>query len=632
MSQNLITRLLPEQKRLFSLLQRKWLNVIKQPIQEEKAKEIIKKVYRYWEYAIPEIVIVDSPNAAYQILQQKKKSKVSLGLQFYDLIDEKIEQKLQEQVQVKLKREIREEIEDKLRNPLWNQLYDQFWLPLENRLKKHFGKKKPKISFDLTQLSYAGYFEFAQQIGVDLVGEDYEIYIQFFENISLYLACENLVIIIERPIYVNWDEQDKLHAEAKPAIKFRDGYGVYAYKGTLLPSKYGKLPLDGWASNWLTKNKDSELLPYIEKWQRIGCSTKRINSEQAIHAAKEIYKLMDYPEPEILLFDSPGAVIHKMDREENFSEYLGKALAPEVRKKFWDAFLSSLQNQLDDIWLRLADEICNFPYPLKELWLKSNYKICQFPYFMQSYTVREFLETQMNFIWTYEEDSDDSDEDEEEEEEEFSFPLKDSSDPMSVDWDAVRASHEAMFSPRINNRMNAVSDCKIVIGSFVMLSEIDFCISELKCTIDLQKWNAFQKLMTHCGSVWFYENACIICDRPTKVSFDDKGRLHGEGSPAIQFVDGFSVYAFENVRLPEKYGKVHPSQWETQWLLEGNYADIIGILIENIGYERINRELNEYSLTPQDRYELLRTNLYDKVDLSNSVNSAQERAKNYIDL
>ena len=614
MSENLITQLVPEQKVLLSQVQHKWLNIIKQPTEKEKAKEVIKKNYRYWEYTIPEIIIADSPKSAYQILQQKKKSKESLGLQIYNLVDKKIEQKLQQQVQSQIKGSLRQELENKIRYPLWEQLYSQFWFPLENRIKKQFGKKKQKISFDLAQITYACYFEFAQQIEVRFNEANYKLYIQFLENISLYLAFENLAIIIKRPVNVDWNEEGKLHAEEKPAIEFQDGFGIYAYHGIQLPPKYGKLSLNQWASKWLVEEKDSELIPYVEKWQQICFSTERINSKLAIEAAKEVYKLMDYPEPEILLFDSPGAVIQKIDREEKFSEDIGKSLASEFRKRFWDFFLSSLQNQLDGIWLRLGDEIFKFPY------------------FMQSSTICEFLETQMNFIWTYEEDYDEDEEVEEDCDEEFSLPLKDSSDPTSFDWDEVLARHGAMFSPRVNNRMHAVRDCNIVTSSFARLSEIDFCISELKCTIDLQKWNAFKKLMTHCGSVWFYENTCIICDRPTKISFDNKGRLHGEGSPAIQFADGFSVYAFQNVRLPEKYGKVHLSQWKSQWLLKGNPVDITQILIENIGYERINRELNEYSLTPQDKYELLRTNLYDKVDLSNSVTSSQEPARNYIDL
>ncbi|MEC4895823.1 MAG: formylglycine-generating enzyme family protein [Oscillatoria sp. PMC 1051.18] len=409
---------------------------------------------------------------------------------------------------------------------------------------------------------------------------------------------------------------------------------IYAYQGTVLPPKYGKLKLNQWASKWLTKDGDSELIPYIEKWRQICFSTERINSERAIQAVQKIYKLMDYPEPEILLFDSPGAVIHKMDDEENFSEDLGKSLASEFRKRFGDVFLSSLQNQLDGIWLKLADEILNFPSQLDAIQLKSNEPTYQLSYFRQSSIVREFLETTMNFLWTYdEEDYEDCDEDEEDEDrdEEFSFPLKDS-EQMIVNWDEILASNAARFSPQENNRMSAVLDCNIVVQFFARLCEIDFCVSELKCNLDLPKWNAWKKLMTHSGSVWFYENACIICDRPTKISFDDQGRLHGEGSPAVQFADGFSVYAFQNVRLPEKYGRVHPSQWKSQWLLEGNYADITQILIENIGYERINRELNEYSLTPQDKYELLKTNLYDKVDLSNNVTSSQEPARNYINL
>ncbi len=589
MSQKIITKLTKQEEQLCLIVRQKWLNILKQGLEKEKKKKIINKIYKNEKYEVPKIIFTDSPKSAYRILKGQRKNNQKIGLQINTLLNEEIECNLRQKIQSKLRGELQEELQSMLVDPIRNRIYYQFWLPLENQITKQFGKKKEKISFDLTQFSFACYLDFLQQIGIDFEREYYDIYIDFFTNISLYLAFENLVVVIERPMEINWNEKGKLHAEGKPAIKFQDDFSIYAYNGTQLPAKYGKLNPEQWASRWLTEAKDSELNFYIEKWRKICFSTERINFEKVIQAVKEIYKLMDYPKPEICLFDSPGAVIQKMDSEETFLEVIGKSLAAEFRKKFGDIFWSSLQNQLGDLWLELGNQICKFTY------------------FYESSVICNFLETKMNFLWTYkEEDYENCDEDEDFNEE-FSFSVKNS------------------------NRMRAVSDCNMITHYFVILSQIDFCASELKCTIELQKWNAFKKLMTHCGSVWFYENTCIICHRPSKISFDQGGRLHGEGSPAITFSDGFSVYAFQNVWLPEKYGKVHPTQWNSAWLLENNPADLTQILLENIGYERINRELNQNRLTAQDKYELLKTNLYDKVDLTKNIVSSQEIARNYID-
>ncbi len=35
----------------------------------------------------------------------------------------------------------------------------------------------------------------------------------------------------------------------------------------------------------------------------------------------------------------------------------------------------------------------------------------------------------------------------------------------------------------------------------------------------------------------------IVCDRPTRLLFDDRGQLHADEEPAIQFIDGFGLHA-----------------------------------------------------------------------------------------
>lgn len=134
----------------------------------------------------------------------------------------------------------------------------------------------------------------------------------------------------------------------------------------------------------------------------------------------------------------------------------------------------------------------------------------------------------------------------------------------------------------------------------------DFCFSVLKCKHNPIKWQALQSFTTQCGWIFPYEKVCIVCDRPRILSFDSQHRLHAEGAPAIQFADGYSLYSYHGVTLPEKYGKIHPHEWQPQWLLEEENAELKRVLIQGIGYDRIARELAAVELDTWQEYTLLK--------------------------
>lgn len=106
-----------------------------------------------------------------------------------------------------------------------------------------------------------------------------------------------------------------------------------------------------------------------------------------------------------------------------------------------------------------------------------------------------------------------------------------------------------------------INKLRIIDRRAIQYCEADFCISVLKCNVDRQKWNLSKLLLKHCGSFFLYEKVCLICDRPRLVLLDSHGRFHAEGTPAIEFRDGFSIYAYRHIRLPTKYGRFHPSSF-----------------------------------------------------------------------
>ncbi|KAM3115235.1 DUF6745 domain-containing protein [Phormidesmis sp. 146-33] len=135
---------------------------------------------------------------------------------------------------------------------------------------------------------------------------------------------------------------------------------------------------------------------------------------------------------------------------------------------------------------------------------------------------------------------------------------------------------------------------------------LDFCVSVLNCEIDQAKWSAFQSVKQECGWVIFADNACLVCDRPIRLLLDNQDRLHAEGEPALEYADGFRLYAHHGITLPETYGKLHPNQWRAEWLLSERNAELRRVLIEGVGYERIYQELGAIELDSWREYSLLK--------------------------
>jgi hypothetical protein len=134
---------------------------------------------------------------------------------------------------------------------------------------------------------------------------------------------------------------------------------------------------------------------------------------------------------------------------------------------------------------------------------------------------------------------------------------------------------------------------------------LDFAFSILNYPHDVQKWSALKALVKCCGWIFAVQDRCIVCDRPYKIRQDEDGQLHGEGKPAVEFADGFALYAHHGNPLPEKYGTVSPQQWQTQWVLAETNQTWQQVLIQGIGATRLCQELPMTELDQLQEYVLL---------------------------
>ena len=146
-------------------------------------------------------------------------------------------------------------------------------------------------------------------------------------------------------------------------------------------------------------------------------------------------------------------------------------------------------------------------------------------------------------------------------------------------------------------------------------SKIEYYNAVGDCLYSPKEWELFQEIINNCG--WFlpYENVCLISDRPRKLHLNHQYHLHADGELAIEFADGEGFYAYEGVIVPSKYGELEAKNWQSQWLLEEQNAELRRVLIQGLGYDRIAAELEAEEIDSWQEYTLVRFNkIIDDVD------------------
>ena len=68
-----------------------------------------------------------------------------------------------------------------------------------------------------------------------------------------------------------------------------------------------------------------------------------------------------------------------------------------------------------------------------------------------------------------------------------------------------------------------------------------------------------------------YKDTCWISERHNIIKINSDGKVHADGEMAIQYPDGWGVYAFDGIRIPEKYGLVKHHKWESNWIISEEY-------------------------------------------------------------
>lgn len=256
-----------------------------------------------------------------------------------------------------------------------------------------------------------------------------------------------------------------------------------------------------------TPEQKKSIAFYQQKWRAISLSTERIDRQRVVSVLENVYNL--YPEwetmPEVIFFDSPYAAFsaHLIIGKANFNGLSDDEIYNKV------ASLKTLGNEgylKNDLWLdldsdlsfsrenpQISDELWNV------LWESLIDKIGSSIYEQLWEVLWDWLREKL---------------------------YKDLKDTIKAYWSFY------------DNFIDRDSEWATYPGLF------DFCINELGWEHDSEQWQVYQDVCSECGW-WFLPTVrrYIICDRPTKLLLDDTGKLHADAELAIEFADGFGLYA-----------------------------------------------------------------------------------------
>ena len=70
---------------------------------------------------------------------------------------------------------------------------------------------------------------------------------------------------------------------------------------------------------------------------------------------------------------------------------------------------------------------------------------------------------------------------------------------------------------------------------------------------ETQKIEGLLECAYHCGWVWFFDDVCLVTEKPMKLFRDNQGRLHNLKGPAIEYSDGYKMYFVNGVSVDERW-------------------------------------------------------------------------------
>ena len=319
----------------------------------------------------------------------------------------------------------------------------------------------------------------------------------------------------------------------------------------------------------LTKQQTEKLSEYRDKWLAIGLDIKRANRSVAEIAMKEAYKIAGLAEPKIFIWvDSPiGGLMAAKLVKEIAKKY--KTYSAEGARQVW----AQVRDQVgDQVWAQVRDQVWD--------------------------QVRDQVGDQ---VW-----------------DQVGDQVRDQVGDQV--WDQVRAQvgdqvwaqvrdqvRDQVVKTSLRNEWNDLNFWGLHDANWLGFYDYFLKACGLECCKKLQP---LMTLAQEVGWTWLYTDVVIFSEKPIEVHRNSQNRLHKDGSAALSYADGYSLYSLNGIRVDEATAKLKPSEVTKEIILNQKNADIRREIVRKVGIEKAVEILgaevvDTYESPVGGKYELL---------------------------
>lgn len=115
----------------------------------------------------------------------------------------------------------------------------------------------------------------------------------------------------------------------------------------------------------------------------------------------------------------------------------------------------------------------------------------------------------------------------------------------------------------------------------------------------LDRFAVDEAIIKSCGWVWWHEDVVAIGDRPNYIGRDEEGRLHNETGPSMSWTDGWALYHWHGVVVPDEW-VLKPETLTAEVALKQQNMELRRVAITKLGWAAILRDLKARVIDQDD--------------------------------
>ena len=158
--------------------------------------------------------------------------------------------------------------------------------------------------------------------------------------------------------------------------------------------------------------------------------------------------------------------------------------------------------------------------------------------------------------------------------------------------DQVYAQVRDQVHDQIHDQVHAEYIWPYIDGNYdaAYYSYINYLCDVLDCKIDNQHYSWYSDLQ-NISLYYPLTHIAILSDFPEYIHMKDN-RLHSDGTPAIKYKDGFSVWVLNGVRVTKEIAETPAEKLDPKLILNEQNVDVQREIIKKIGAEKVLKKLN----------------------------------------